>query len=349
MPKPRQRSINLEIQTIRRSLASVVRSLGRLGSALEAAARAPRAGEQPARRKLRLTPERMASLKLQGQYIGHMRMLPPRQQARVKALRLKKGVPPRRDPLRSVALEEQQVEDAAAPSTQPPKELRLSDTYYHPHDLAVRRDRQGAPELWAKFFDWYGAVFADGALTEREKSLIALAVAHAVQCPYCIDAYTQACLEKGSDLDQMTEAVHVAAAIRGGASLVHGVQMRNVARQAGDVAWREPLPVPRSSRAATPLAVARGAARARSTRCRRRRAFDDGARGAGLPPLAADAHRGPPDQRRQAVQPDLPPLPRRRRARPPRGDDPRDGGAGASTRWPRTDIPTVDITGGAPS
>jgi hypothetical protein len=92
LPKPRQRSINLEIQTIRRSLASVVRSLGRLGSALEAAARAPRAGLAPARRKLHLSPERIASLKLQGQYIGHMRMLPPRQQARVKALRLKKGV-----------------------------------------------------------------------------------------------------------------------------------------------------------------------------------------------------------------------------------------------------------------
>jgi len=92
LPKPRQRSINLEIQTIRRSLASVVRSLGRLGSALEAAARAPRAGQQPARRKLRLSPQRIASLKLQGQYIGHMRMLPARQQARVKALRLKKGV-----------------------------------------------------------------------------------------------------------------------------------------------------------------------------------------------------------------------------------------------------------------
>ena len=61
-----------------------------------------------------------------------------------------------------------------------------------------------------------------GALTQREKSLIALAVAHAVQCPYCIDAYSQDCLEKGADLTQMTEAVHVAAAIRGGASLVHG-------------------------------------------------------------------------------------------------------------------------------
>jgi 4-carboxymuconolactone decarboxylase len=90
---------------------------------------------------------------------------------------------------------------------------------------------QNAPELWRKFNEWYGAVFAEGALSEREKALIALAVAHAVQCPYCIDAYTQACLEKGSNLEQMTEAVHVSAAIRGGAALVHGVQMRNVAEK----------------------------------------------------------------------------------------------------------------------
>ncbi|HZN41226.1 MAG TPA: arsenosugar biosynthesis-associated peroxidase-like protein, partial [Planctomycetota bacterium] len=89
------------------------------------------------------------------------------------------------------------------------------------------------PDLAQKFFDWYGAVFAEGALSAREKSLIALAVAHAVQCPYCIDAYSRDALEKGSDLDQMTEAVHVAAAIRGGASLVHGVQMRNRAGQLG--------------------------------------------------------------------------------------------------------------------
>jgi len=100
--------------------------------------------------------------------------------------------------------------------------------YYHSHDLARFPDiGKNRPELAQKFFDWYGAVFAEGALSVREKSLIALAVAHAVQCPYCIDAYSKDALEKGSDLDQMTEAVHVAAAIRGGASLVHGVQMRN--------------------------------------------------------------------------------------------------------------------------
>ena len=100
--------------------------------------------------------------------------------------------------------------------------------YYHSHDLTRFPDMgKNRPELAQKFFDWYGAVFAEGALSAREKSLIALAVAHAVQCPYCIEAYSKDALEKGSDLDQMTEAVHVAAAIRGGASLVHGVQMRN--------------------------------------------------------------------------------------------------------------------------
>ena len=104
------------------------------------------------------------------------------------------------------------------------------ETYYKPQDLSKFEEiGKGAPELTKKFFDYYGAVFADGELTEREKSLIALAVSHTIQCPYCIDAYTQACLEKGSNVSEMTEAIHVATAIRGGASLVHGVQMRNIA------------------------------------------------------------------------------------------------------------------------
>ena len=108
------------------------------------------------------------------------------------------------------------------------------DTYYNPGDLAKFAEiGEDAPELWKKYSDWYGAVFQEGALSEREKALIALAVAHAIQCPYCIDAFTQACLEKGSNAEQMTEAVHVAGAIRGGASLVHGVQMRNVVKKLG--------------------------------------------------------------------------------------------------------------------
>ncbi len=105
------------------------------------------------------------------------------------------------------------------------------ETYYKPDDLSRFPDiGQNAPELAQKFFEYYNAVFEEGALTEREKALIALAVAHAVQCPYCIDAYTKGCLEKGSNPEEMTEAVHVATAIRGGASLVHGIQMKNIAQ-----------------------------------------------------------------------------------------------------------------------
>ncbi len=105
-------------------------------------------------------------------------------------------------------------------------------TYYDPADLAAFGEiGKDAPEPAKKFFEYYAEVFKEGELTEREKALIALAVAHAVQCPYCIDAYTRASLEKGSNLAEMTEAVHVAAAIRGGSSLVHGVQMRKIAEK----------------------------------------------------------------------------------------------------------------------
>ena len=100
------------------------------------------------------------------------------------------------------------------------------DTYYKPEHLAkFGTIGEGNKKLADKFFDYYGEVFKPGALSAREKALIALAVSHTVQCPYCIDAYSKESLQQGADLDQMTEALHVAAAIRGGAALVHGVQM----------------------------------------------------------------------------------------------------------------------------
>lgn len=106
------------------------------------------------------------------------------------------------------------------------------DTYYNPEDLEKFGTMgEEAPQLWETFMNYYGSVFAEGALTAREKSLIALAVASAIQCPYCIDSYTNDCLNKGVNEEQMTEAIHVACAIRGGASLVHGVQMKNIVKK----------------------------------------------------------------------------------------------------------------------
>lgn len=105
---------------------------------------------------------------------------------------------------------------------------KMANTYYDPADLRkFGKITEWSEELGTKFFDYYGKVFEEGALSAREKSLIALAVSHVVKCPYCIDAYTKDGLQKGITKEEMMEAVHVGAAIEGGATLVHGVQMMN--------------------------------------------------------------------------------------------------------------------------
>ncbi len=110
----------------------------------------------------------------------------------------------------------------------------MSEAYYdRSHLPAFGTINQGGKELADKFFAYYGAVFADGALSVREKALVALAVAHAVQCPYCIEAWTNGALEAGSDLEQMTEAVHVAAVVRGATVLNYGMQMLGLSAKAG--------------------------------------------------------------------------------------------------------------------
>jgi len=89
-----QRSISREIGSIRRSLSNAGAALGRLAPLLERLAR-QRATEGPGaatRAPLRLSAERRSALKLQGQYIGHLRNLKPRQKAQVKALRVSKGM-----------------------------------------------------------------------------------------------------------------------------------------------------------------------------------------------------------------------------------------------------------------
>jgi 4-carboxymuconolactone decarboxylase len=104
--------------------------------------------------------------------------------------------------------------------------------YYDEEDLNRFGDlAKHRPDLFEKFMAWYQACQEEGALSKREKALIGLGVAHAVQCPYCIEAYSQACLENGSNLEQMTEAIHMASAIRGGASLIHGIQAHNAVRK----------------------------------------------------------------------------------------------------------------------
>ncbi len=91
MRTPRRLSVSKDLRAIGRSLESIVSALGRLGPAIEAAAKG---SAIPAARRPRRKPsrERLAALRLQGQYMGYVRNLKPKQKARVKALRATRGV-----------------------------------------------------------------------------------------------------------------------------------------------------------------------------------------------------------------------------------------------------------------
>jgi alkylhydroperoxidase/carboxymuconolactone decarboxylase family protein len=100
--------------------------------------------------------------------------------------------------------------------------------YYQPQDLGRFGEiRRANPKMAESFFAYYGQVMADGELTRREKALIALAVSHALKCPYCIDSYTATLHKMHVSEAQMSEAVHVASAMAAGIALVHSVQMMN--------------------------------------------------------------------------------------------------------------------------
>ena len=104
----------------------------------------------------------------------------------------------------------------------------MQKTYYDPSDLRKFGEiTEWSEDLGNKFFEYYNKVFEEGALSAREKALIALAVSHVVKCPYCIDAYTKDGLQRGITKEEMMEAVHAGAAIESGATLVHAVQMMN--------------------------------------------------------------------------------------------------------------------------
>lgn len=98
----------------------------------------------------------------------------------------------------------------------------MTEPVYHPTtpELATRRE-QLAPQTHEAFENFSRAVFADGALPERTKQLIAVAVAHVTQCPYCIDGHTRLARRKGAAPEEIMEAIWVAAEMRAGGAYAH--------------------------------------------------------------------------------------------------------------------------------
>ncbi|MGH8114272.1 MAG: carboxymuconolactone decarboxylase family protein [Rhodanobacteraceae bacterium] len=97
-------------------------------------------------------------------------------------------------------------------------------------DIAHKR-RSLAPAPLEAFQDFSRAVFADGALPAVIKQLIAVAVAHTTQCPYCIKGHTKSALKAGATEQQVMEAIWVAAEMRAGGAYAHSVLAIDVMQQ----------------------------------------------------------------------------------------------------------------------
>jgi AhpD family alkylhydroperoxidase len=98
----------------------------------------------------------------------------------------------------------------------------MAESLYHPTtpDIARRR-KELAPGVHDAFEAFSKAVFADGALDEKTKQLIAVAVAHTTQCPYCINGHTKLAHRKGASDQEIMEAIWVAAEMRAGGAYAH--------------------------------------------------------------------------------------------------------------------------------
>lgn len=78
-----------------------------------------------------------------------------------------------------------------------------------------------APDAASAFREFSKAVFKAGALDEKTKQIIAVAVAHVTQCPYCIKGHTRIATMKGATPEELMEAIWVASEMRAGGAYAH--------------------------------------------------------------------------------------------------------------------------------
>jgi AhpD family alkylhydroperoxidase len=98
----------------------------------------------------------------------------------------------------------------------------MSETLYPSSTVALSdAHNRLAPEAYDAFQKFSRNVFAKGALTTKTKQLIAVAVAHVTQCPYCIRGHTRAAMREGATPEELMEAIWVAAEMRAGAAYAH--------------------------------------------------------------------------------------------------------------------------------
>ena len=100
----------------------------------------------------------------------------------------------------------------------------MADTMYPAPSRGLSDIRKRlAPDIHDAFQAFSQKAFADGALPGKTKQLIAVAVAHVTQCPYCIKGHTKAALRAGASREELMEAIWVAAEMRAGGAYAHSI------------------------------------------------------------------------------------------------------------------------------
>jgi alkylhydroperoxidase/carboxymuconolactone decarboxylase family protein len=95
-----------------------------------------------------------------------------------------------------------------------------------------------APEQVQAFTEFNESVFQEGALSKKEKEIIAVAIAHVTECPYCIDSHTRKAKQEGATLAELVEAAFVVAGIEAGGAVTHSTHIQNAQDpQAEDVLY----------------------------------------------------------------------------------------------------------------
>lgn len=115
----------------------------------------------------------------------------------------------------------------------------MTDPIYPPSSPETAEMRRAlAPESEKAFQAFSRQVFADGALSAKVKQIIAVAVAHVTQCPYCIRGHTKSALRHGATREELMEAIWVAAEMRAGGAFAHST-IALVAMNEGEHPHRE--------------------------------------------------------------------------------------------------------------
>ncbi|CAH0346407.1 carboxymuconolactone decarboxylase family protein [Bacillus sp. CECT 9360] len=104
----------------------------------------------------------------------------------------------------------------------------MSNSFYQKENLKnLNRIKDLAPDQLQAFSEFNSGVFKEGALTKKEKEIIAVATAHVTECPYCIDSHTRSAKAEGASLEELVEAVFVVSGVEAGGAVTHSTHMQN--------------------------------------------------------------------------------------------------------------------------